>query len=561
MRTILTEKFVVRIALSRGPRIGCRWGFRLWKTRHKEHINLDCRGGCCERQLWISAVLLVVLALVRSSHDRWSLLIGVPVPACLLGLDGWDWAINFWSILCWLLIINQTLSEAGFDSFLENLNITFVHELDDLILSVAHVCFSLWTKETNNRVVGFFMLWFDRVSSKSAEKNFRYDIKNKTTTYLQALKNDRIFVVEDTCRVFILQRTNVLFEVSAHDHHLILFTVLGDAAIPGAAMTARLHEQGFVLWLDQELVIVRSCTHECLEQGLTAILYPQILPWKRHGAFRVLKWLMKLLLLIAMPVALLFFVRLVDTGCFISRRSECWIFFDGHWSGYISECRFDWIWRKRAGRCNCSHCLMRKCKWERSNHLMHLIGLGRVACVRWYRWSMVASCVLILKLAFPISGAERWLVMLLELRLRASELSLCLVALFKYLLHIRETHMIILVWRAKFSALNRSQRRFWRAACTGWIYFCDCSWLNDLLRVVRVTHMIHLLINNLCLGGKWFARDYSILHLVHLEKFVSIKKIKEWEVHEAKAILERRSRSTHFTLTQWAYATNDKLIR
>ena len=116
--------------------------------------------------------------------------------------------------------------------------------------------------------------------------------------------------------------------------------------------------------------------------------------------------------------------------------------------------------------------------------------------------------------------------MLLELRLRAAELSLCLVALLKNLLHIWKTRMMslrIFVWRTKSSDLD-GIRRCRRATYTGWKYFCDCNWLIDLLRVLNGTHMIHLLINIVCLGGKWLARDYSIFDLVHFEKFVSIKR-------------------------------------
>ncbi len=69
--------------------------------------------------------------------------------------------------------------------------------------------------------------------------------------------NDKgVLIVKSSGNFFTLDSANILFDVAPNDHNLPLATILGDASIAGAPMTACLQKHRLVLAFDEHAVLI-----------------------------------------------------------------------------------------------------------------------------------------------------------------------------------------------------------------------------------------------------------------------------------------------------------------
>ena len=73
------------------------------------------------------------------------------------------------------------------------------------------------------------------------------------TTYLETLDYDRVLIIEETCSVLILNRSNILLQSAAHRHNLPLGAIFGDSTILATALASHLQDIRFVPRLDHKL--------------------------------------------------------------------------------------------------------------------------------------------------------------------------------------------------------------------------------------------------------------------------------------------------------------------
>ena len=70
-------------------------------------------------------------------------------------------------------------------------------------------------------------------------------------TYLETVEYDCVLVIEDTCCLLVLNRSNILFQLASHDHYLPISAVPGDSTILAAALAPHLQVFRLALRLDQ----------------------------------------------------------------------------------------------------------------------------------------------------------------------------------------------------------------------------------------------------------------------------------------------------------------------
>lgn len=102
---------------------------------------------------------------------------------------------------------------------------------------------------------------------------------------LEALDDQRVFVVEASCDFLALHRAYVLFDFTSDDHDLPLCSIFGDSSVAGATIATGLQEEGLVLTLDQDAVRVFNLLEQ-QHQVLLRLIDFRVLPIHRLAILR-----------------------------------------------------------------------------------------------------------------------------------------------------------------------------------------------------------------------------------------------------------------------------------
>lgn len=83
-----------------------------------------------------------------------------------------------------------------------------------------------------------------------------FDEEEENFSYLGALDDDGVFVVEQARSVLCVDRPDVLFLLPRDDHDLPFASIFRDATELGPSMAPRLHQNRLVFTFNQHCVIV-----------------------------------------------------------------------------------------------------------------------------------------------------------------------------------------------------------------------------------------------------------------------------------------------------------------